>query len=89
MLPLTLHVCADSYPPFQTFVDAAKPNDTLRPPPGTYAGPVIVDIPITIDGNNQVTIDAGGKDTVVYLDTAQLRNLHLTNSGKSHNQIDA
>ncbi len=50
-----------------------------------------MDIPITIDGNNQVIIDGGGKDTVVYLDTdgAQLRHLHLTNSGESHNQIDA
>jgi nitrous oxidase accessory protein len=88
---LTLHVYADSYPPFQALVDAAKPNETLRPPPGIYAGPVIIDIPITIDGGNKVTIDAGGKDTVVYLDTdgAQLRNLHLTNSGESHNQIDS
>ena len=88
---LTLPVWGKSYPPFQELVDAAKPNETLRPPPGTYAGPVIIDMPITIDGGNQVTIDAGGKDTVVYLDTdgAQLRNLHLTNSGESHNQIDS
>ncbi|OQY46100.1 MAG: copper ABC transporter substrate-binding protein [Candidatus Parabeggiatoa sp. nov. 2] len=88
---LTLPVWAASYPPFQAFVDAAKPGDTLRPPPGTYAGPITIKIPITIDGNNQVTIDGGGKETVIHLkaDGAQLRNLHLTNSGESHNRIDA
>jgi nitrous oxidase accessory protein len=89
---LILSVWADTnYPPFQPLIDAANPNDTLIPPPGIYAGPLMVDFPITIDGNHQVTIDGGGKDTVVYLDTdgAQLRNLHLTNSGESHNQIDA
>ncbi|MDM8557907.1 nitrous oxide reductase family maturation protein NosD [Candidatus Parabeggiatoa sp. HSG14] len=80
-----------AYPPLQPLIDAAKSGDTLRPPPGTYSGPIAIEIPITIDGNNQVTIDGGGKDTVVYLDTdgAQLRHLHLTNSGESHNQIDA
>jgi len=88
---LILPAWATGYPPLQPLIDKANPNDTLIPPPGTYAGPVVVDIPITIDGNNQVIIDGGGKDTVVYLDTdgAQLRNLHLTNSGESHNQIDA
>jgi len=78
-------------PPFQPLIDKASPNETLIPPPGIYAGPVIIDIPITIDGKNLVTIDGGGKDTVVYLDTdgAQLRHLRLTNSGESHNKIDA
>ncbi len=88
---ILLTLPAWAYPPFQTFVDAAKPGDTLRPPPGTYEGPVVIDIPSTIDGNNQVIIDGAGKESVVYLDTdgAQLRHLHLTNSGESHNQIDA
>ncbi len=80
-----------SYPSFQKLVDAAEPNSALVPAPGTYAGPIIVDKPMTIDGRNQVTIDAGGKGTVVVLDTdgATLKNLRLTNSGSSHNDIDA
>ena len=91
LIILAFPTLAASYPPFQPLIDATKPNETLFPPPGTYAAPVIIDIPLTIDGNHQVTIDGGGKETVVYLDTdgAQLRNLHLTNSGESHNQIDA
>ncbi|MCK5877557.1 MAG: nitrous oxide reductase family maturation protein NosD [Candidatus Marithrix sp.] len=80
-----------AFPPLQPLIDQANPNDTLVIPAGVYSGPITVDIPITIDGNNEVTIDGGGKDSVVYLDTdgAQLRNLHITNSGESHNQIDA
>ena len=51
----------------------------------------MVDKPIVIDGQNQVTVDGGGKGTVILLDTdgATLKNLHLTNSGESHNEIDS
>lgn len=78
-------------PSFQALVDAADADSTLSPPAGVYAGPVIVDKPLVIDGRGEVTIDAGGKGTVVLLDTdgATLRRLHLTNSGNSHNEIDA
>lgn len=80
-----------AYPSFQALVEAAAPNATLTPEAGTYAGPVIVDKPLAIDGRNQVTIDAGGKGTVVLLDTdgATLKGLRLTNSGNSHNDIDS
>ena len=80
-----------SLPAFQDLVDAAEEGAVLTPEPGTYAGPVDVDKPMTIDGRGQVTIDAGGKGTVVVLDTdgATLKGLRLTNSGTSHNGIDA
>lgn len=79
------------YPPFQELVDATAPNGTLVPPPGTYAGPVVLEHPITIDGRGQVTIDAGGKGSVIYVETdgATIKNLHLTNSGDSHNNMDS
>lgn len=82
---------APPYPPLQELVDKAKPNTTLVPPPGTYSGPVTLDFPLTIDGQGKVTIDGGGKGSVVYIDTdgASIRNLHLTNSGESHNDIDS
>lgn len=77
--------------PLQAMIDDTPEGGTLVPPPGNYAGPVVIEHPMTLDGNNQVTIDAGGKGTVVLLDTdgATLRNLHLTNSGESHNDIDS
>jgi len=82
---------ARTYPALQALIDVAKPNDTLIISAGIYSGPVTLDFPITLEGNGQVTIDGGGKNSVVYVDTdgAQLRNLHLTNSGDSHNQTDA
>ncbi len=82
---------AAAHPPLQPLVDALEPNETLVPPPGTYAGPVILDGPITLDGAGQVVIDGGGEGSVIYLDTdgATVKNLRLTSSGDSHNDIDA
>lgn len=84
-------LAGSALPSFQVLVDAAEPNSTLSPPAGVYAGPVVVDKPLVIDGRGEVSIDAGGVGTVVVLDTdgATLRNLRLTNSGNSHNDIDA
>ncbi len=80
-----------AYPSFQKFIDEAQNGETITPPAGTYAGPVIIDKPLIIDGKNGVTIDGGGKGTVILLDTdgATLQNLHLTHSGESANDIDS
>ena len=80
-----------SYPPLQPLVDAAEEGTVLTLEPGTYAGPVVVDKPLTIDGRGQVVIDGGGKGTVVLLDTdgATLKGLTLRNSGSSHNDLDS
>jgi len=78
-------------PWFQLLVDAAAPGSVLKPPPGIYAGPVLVDKPLTIDGGGQVTIDGGGKGTVFVVDTvgATLRGLKLRGSGEAHDTDDA
>ena len=91
MLLLQPAAAGASLPPFQKLVDETPEGGTLLPPPGTYAGPVVVDKPMVIDGRGQVTIDGGGKGTVILLDTdgATIKNLHLTNSGDSANDIDA
>ncbi len=80
-----------AFPSFQALVDATAEGGILTPPAGTYAGPVVINKPMQIDGRNEVTIDGGGKGTVVVLktDNATLKNLHLTNSGVSHNDIDS
>lgn len=80
-----------AYPSFQDLVDKAGKNAILNPEPGIYAGPVVLEFPITIDGRDSVTIDGGGKGTVIYIDTdgATVKGLRLTNSGRSHNDIDA
>ncbi len=77
--------------PFQELVDAAPAGSVLKPPPGTYAGPVVVKKPLTIDGSGRVTIDAGDKGTVFVLeaDGSTLRGLRLTGSGDSHDTDDS
>lgn len=92
LLLLLQAVCsAGSSLPLQEMIDQTPDGETLLLPAGTYVGPVVVSSPITIDGQKKATIDAGGKGTVVLLDTdgATLKNLHLTNSGESNNDIDA
>jgi len=82
---------AGEYQPLQPLIDGVEDGETLVIPPGTYAGPVIINSPIILDGQDRVTIDAGGKGSVIVLDTggATIRNLHLTNSGESHNDLDS
>ena len=78
-------------PWFQTLVDAAPAGSVLKPPPGEYAGPVLVDKPLIIDGDGQVTVHGGGKGTVFVIDArgATLRGLALRGSGDSHDSDDA
>ncbi|MCP3852582.1 MAG: nitrous oxide reductase family maturation protein NosD [Gammaproteobacteria bacterium] len=80
-----------AFPPLQPLVDKLEKGDVLIVPPGTYSGPVVVSEAITLDGQGKVTIDSGGKGTVILLDTdgAVIKNLHLTNSGERHNDLDS
>jgi len=82
---------AHALPPLQLFVELTRPGKTLRPPPGRYSGPVVISKPITIDGQGQVTIDGGGSGTVLTIkaDGVTLRGLHITNSGPTHDGLDA
>ncbi len=92
LLPvMLLAATATAVPPLQLFIDLTAPGQTLRLMPGTYAGPAVIDKAIIIDGEGQATIDGGGKGTVVTIaaDGVVLRNCHLTNSGHSHDQVDA
>jgi nitrous oxidase accessory protein len=77
--------------PFQDLVDKAAPGSVLKPPPGTYAGPVSIDKPLTIDGGGKVTIDAGDKGTVMVLNAPNsvIRGIRLTGSGDSHDTDDS
>ncbi|QYZ66232.1 MAG: copper ABC transporter substrate-binding protein [Gammaproteobacteria bacterium (ex Lamellibrachia satsuma)] len=78
-------------PSLQLFIDLTPLGTTLRPPAGTYSGPIVISRQITLDGQGEVTIDGGGKGTVltVKADNTVIRGLHLTNSGESHNALDA
>ncbi|MBW7900806.1 MAG: nitrous oxide reductase family maturation protein NosD [Rhodocyclaceae bacterium] len=76
---------------FQELVDAAPAGSVLKPPAGVYAGPVVIDKPLVIDGADGVVIDGGGKGTVLVMEGggSTLRDIRLTNSGGSHDTDDA
>jgi nitrous oxidase accessory protein len=82
---------AEEFPSLQPLIDAAKAGDIITPKPGVYAGNLIIKKPITLDGQDKVTLDAGGEGFVISLrtDGATLRGLHLRNSGDQHNDLDA
>ncbi len=88
LLPLTL---AQAAPPLQPLIDATPVGGTLRPKPGTYAGPAVVDRPMTLDGSGKVRLEGGGKGTVLALRAsgATLRGLAIAGSGDSHDAVDA
>jgi nitrous oxidase accessory protein len=75
----------------QPLIDAAKAGDTITPPPGIYQAPLIITKALILDGGGKVTLDGGGKGSIIVLKTdgATLRGLRLVNTGESHNDIDA
>lgn len=78
-------------PRLQDLVDATPRGGLLRLAPGTYAGPAVLRRPIRIEGGGAATVDAGGRGTVIRIETdgAELRGLHLTGSGENHDTLDA
>ena len=78
-------------PPLQPLIDATTAGGTLRPAPGSYAGPATITKPMTLDGGGKVTLEGGGKGTVLTLAAsgATLRGLRLAGSGDSHDGVDA
>jgi nitrous oxidase accessory protein len=75
----------------QAMIDAAPVGAVLRPPPGRYLGGVVIAKPLTLDGRGKVTLDGGGKGTVLTVRSAgvKVRGLHVTNSGQRHDSLDA
>ena len=78
-------------PSLQLFVDLTPAGKTLRPPAGTYAGPLVITKPITLEGRGEVTIDNQGEGSVLSIkaDKTVIRGLHLTGSGISYDAMDA
>ncbi len=77
--------------PLQPILDAAEPGAVIALAPGTYAGPVFVRKPLTLDGGGKATIDGGGRGSVLTLETdgATVRNLRLVHSGDSFDGVDS
>jgi nitrous oxidase accessory protein len=82
---------ATAAPALQPLVDATPEGGVLRPPAGTYAGPVVVSRPLVLEGGGGVTVDGGGRGTVLTVATngVTLRGLRIVHSGSNHDGVDA
>lgn len=87
----TAAMAGDALLPLQPLIDATASGAVLMPPPGRYAGPIVISRPMTLDGANKVIIDGGGKGTVVRVlsTSVTVQNVHVVNSGDQHNDIDS
>ncbi len=90
ILSLLQPLAAFADQPLQAWLDTALPGTVLRLPAGTYRGPATINKPLTLEGNQQVIIDAGGHGTVLTIkaDHVTVRGLTLRGSGDSHDQLD-
>jgi nitrous oxidase accessory protein len=90
---VTLPALAASRPPLslQDLVDQARPGDRLEVPAGHYAGPVVVDKPLTLEGVGTPVVDGGGLGTVVTLSAPGIvfRGFEVRGSGVSPDLNDA
>ncbi len=69
----------------QELISSAPPGATLRVPPGVYAGPIVIDKPLTLVGDGRAVLDGQGRGTVVHilaLDVT-IKGFVITNSGRS------
>jgi nitrous oxidase accessory protein len=82
---------APAPPPLQPLVEATPEGGTLRPPPGAWSGPVVIRRPIAIEGEGRVSIDGGGRGTVVRIEASgvTLRGLRISGSGSNHDAVDS
>ena len=74
----------------QTYARAAA-GDTLLLSPGIYFETLVLDRPITIDGQGDATIDGQGQGSVITVTGADVtvRGLTVIGSGDDHEQIDS
>lgn len=72
-------------------VTTAEDGDILRLGPGLHEGPVVIDRPLTIEGEPGARVDGGGRDSVFLVSAPDvtIRGLELTGSGSSHESIDS
>ncbi len=77
--------------PLQRLIDLTPDGETLALEPGTYTGPVRISRPIIIDGLNKATLHGRSRGSVLTItcDGVEVRNLRITASGRSHDQVDA
>ena len=77
--------------PLQVLIEQTPEGGVVPLEPGRYTGPAIIEKAVIIDGKGQVEIDGLGKGSVLLIksDGVVVKNLTITNSGDSHDRVDA
>ncbi len=82
---------SSQFPLLQDLIDQTPAGKIVPLQPGVYQGPVVIKKPLILDGKGTVTLDGGGQDSVITIeaDGVTIKNLRITNSGDSHDQVHA
>ena len=74
-----------------TTLAQAEEGDILRLRPGTYAEALVLDRPVTLDGQGHATLDGQGTGSVITVTGADItvQNLTVIGSGSAHEEIDS
>lgn len=72
-------------------IAAASPGDALLLAPGRHDGPIVLEKPLTLEGNGAAAIVGDGEGSVIIVDApdSAIRNLVIENSGRSGAGLDA
>lgn len=75
----------------QSMIDKADDGAVIVVPPGHYLGKLLVDKPVSLDGDGKVILDAGGVGTVMVVkaNNVTVKGFHLTGTGADHNSEDS
>lgn len=77
-------VVGEDAPTFQAALDDAEANTTIRLPPGTYHGPIAVNEPVTIRGENATIVgDGNGSVVMITADDVALVGVSIEGVGDS------
>ncbi|MFK7792523.1 MAG: nitrous oxide reductase family maturation protein NosD [Devosiaceae bacterium] len=72
-------------------IAAANAGDVLILAPGRHDGPVVLDIPVTLQGEGEVLLEGNGTGSVITVTAADvvIRGLEIRGSGDNHPEIDS
>lgn len=78
-------------PTLSAVLEAAAPGDRIRLKPGRHDGPLIIDKPVTLDGEDGANIVGNGKGSVVTIEAEKVavRGIRITGSGMNLSTLNS
>ncbi len=77
--------------PVQTVIDRAGPNSVVRLGAGRHAGPLVLDKPLTVIGEDGAILEGPGEGSVITVNASDVRieGLEITGSGRDLPAMDS